>query len=325
MTEENIEVNAEPNNAAINEQILIDGINQFKALKNGESQDEVDEETVNLEQKPNSKGKFVKIEDPEVQEKFNQVWKQARASDEANKSLRQHAESMEKALEIAIGKLDRIESRQQKSDSQLAISRLRTQLREARDLGDSDLESNLEDQILEIKLEEKTLANQKKEMESRVKSLQSQQPEPKQEQAYTDVEQKYVIRMASEKDEDGNAIRPWLSSSDKDYDKAVELGGVIAVQLHRERGVYAPITDVIALLDKEMAKGSKSNPQKQQNVLSGRNLTRNINNGKLDISSEQRFMMDRLNIKRLGIDDKTYAKRSSLLAKAHSVSIDDFE
>lgn len=312
------------------EQMLLEGINQLKAtgikedVPDIEEQDnedlQQDDDISNERKKPSG---YVEIKDPAVRKRFDEVWRQTRASDEANKVLREHAGHLEQALDKALTKLDRIEEKQQRNDSTSALNRLYSQLKEARDVGDDERALTLEDQIMDVKLEQRDLQKQQKAAVQEVKSIQKQQPT----EQYTQAEADYVNMLSEETDNEGNSLRPWLSPNHREYNKALKMGQVIAIEISKKSGQLAPLTEVMKRLDSEMGtygRSSRKLSENHQEVLSGRDLTRAPKDKTINLDAEQRFVRDRLNIKRLGIDDNVYAKRVAMLSKVTRISADDF-
>lgn len=317
-------------NAELGQQMIADAINNWKQSKSSpepEAEHEEDDvaDTAKAEDK-DDKGKFVKTEDPEVQKRINELWRKSKESEEDNQKLAKHSKDLEDALETVLQKLEKIESRQHKNDSQVAISRVRAQIKEAREMGDIDLEMQLEDQLLDLRDEERRLTQEKKKATAEKEQIKSEiRKEKESPPAYTDGESQYINSLAEEKDEEGNLLRPWLKAGDKNFKKATELGGMIAIELSRKYNSLAPLTEVMEELDKKMAKLTR---QSEPEVLSGRNLQRAVNSDKVNLDKQQNFIYERLGLKsKYGIDQKTYAKRAQLIAKAnsHSVSIEDFD
>lgn len=285
-----------------------------KAEAPAESEEEsTTEEPAEKRPAKNQKG-FVEIEDPAIKARFDDVWKQARSSDENNKLLKNHQLQLEGALATAIGEIEKLKGRQNQNETQSAETDLKRQIKAARDIGNDDEVDRLNDLLTDLKVEKKIAA--------RVQPAKPAQPQRTVSQptvAASDIE--YVNYL---KDGGDGIKRPWLSRGDANFEKAQNEAAKIAEDHLFKKGKEMPIPMVMAELDKLMLKGGKNQSGANQGgssaaVLSGANLTRRGGNSNIELGEDQKIAA-----KKLGISLDQYGKRMAMISRVKSVSIEDF-
>jgi hypothetical protein len=263
----------------------------------------------------------VEINDPKVQERLNYLYKQVKSSDETNQILRQEHSKIAKALEITLQKIDLIEQKKAKDDEDGAVKQLKSQIRHARDLGNDDEAERLDEMLIELKAEQKINQYEAKKQQQFIeqqKQLAAEQP------IFSKDEVSYAESLKEEKQENGEPLRPWMQANDKDFQRAQRLAANIVRDMEVD-GKKIELKEVFDELDAIMFAKRNIVPSKvkitQANaeVLSGRNTITPPRRDEVKLSEAQRYAA-----RKLGINEKAYAKSVSLAARADSISIDDF-
>lgn len=284
-------------------------------MKNGEGKAEA---TVSKPEKTEdkAKSKWVEIDDPAVKERIDDLYKQVKKSDERNQTLIEHQRGLEEALEKATEALDKLTNKQVRDEQEDVLKDIKAQIKQARADGDEDKIDELTERLIDFKAEQKLA---KKEPLKVTKKEAPKAP-------YTMEEAAFIGMLAQETDpETGDYVRPWMHQNHPDHRKSVEIGGEIAREYDR-KGKQLSIQHLMRELEKRMtgddeggSDGGSRKPQAHSSVLSGGDLTLHRKNNKLELSEDQRYVA-----KRLGLTDEQLTKRTALIAKARSVSINDF-
>ena len=197
------------------------------------TEEAVEEPTEEVAEKPEPKrSEFVETDDPKIQARINDLYKQVKGSDETNAVLRQENQRLADALDAVNQRLDGVAEKQTQAETNANINQLKAQLREARDLGDDDLVDRIQDQLDDVRLEAK-LATQPK-------------PEaPVQQQNYSQAEVQYMNAIAAETNTDGSLKRPWLQDNVQ-MQQAINIGAKLANEHYLRTGTPMSLPDMIA-------------------------------------------------------------------------------
>lgn len=232
--------------------------------------------------------KRVDFDKPEQQRKFNDVYKQMKMSDQRNKFLTDINTKL-------MAKLEGIESRFAQTDTAEAERTLEARLKEARDNGDDVQEAKIWKEIIDFRVESKLSAVTKK-------------PETVAQADISDPLVQDVIYYATETDDKGQILRPWIADvTHPQHKQAMSLAGFIATKVNAEVG-YVDGSKVMEELDKAMrAKPATAQPQPRGNTrapdpMRG-NLTNNQPKSKIKLSQAELAMANKL-----GVKPEAYAK-----------------
>lgn len=235
---------------------------------------------------------------PEQQERFNDVYKQARASDEANQLLRQEREDFVAAMEGYNSQLQQMQQRiamyetgQITGKAEDRLGELESQIIQAQEVGNYKEAFNLQNQYFQIQNE---LGKVKQTV--RQPHLQPVQITPQQEQA--------VGQWATERDQEGNLRRPWAQQNNELFNETIAE----AEKLAKIYGNAKPTEFMLSELDKRMAQKARAK-QPAQVLPKSANLTNTKLPAKL--TQDEEFVA-----KRLGYSDKTKYAKAAALVKA---------
>lgn len=145
---------------------------------------------------------------PEIQDRFNRLYRQVKAQDEKFLLQAKHTEKLTKDLTATRQELEAEKSRD-------AISSLRGQIKEARENGDDDKVERLREQLTELQAEAK--------VQEKLRTLQPKPEEKAADTAPVDLSRadtNLIVRWANETDPDGNFVRPWTQGTNARVDEA---------------------------------------------------------------------------------------------------------
>lgn len=155
----------------------------------------------------------VEIKDPEVQQKFDWLWKTTQEAREESQALAE----MNKNL---MGRLENVEQKQNDAEASQTLQNLKEQLREAIEEGDVDRQIDLQDAMTDYKAQQR-LGNTKEQVEEKPE-------QPQVIHAERDIAiSNYLDTLASETNDHGQFVRPWMQPQHPKYQQAVELAAKV--------------------------------------------------------------------------------------------------
>jgi hypothetical protein len=218
----------------------------------------------------------VEFSTPEQQKKFNDIYKQARMSDARNKM-------QEAMLQKAMEKISDLESRFSQTDQAEAERILTSRLKEARDSGDEDKADKILQEIIDFRVDRK---------------ISAKQPEkPIAVNPADDADVQTVVSLATETDERGAPVRPWIAQGHPKHNEAMKLAGALALQVQAELG-YTDVAEVFRRMDDAM-KPKAAQPQgnsRAADPMRG-NLTNRPTQGKIKLSPAELNAAQKLGVK----------------------------
>lgn len=241
--------------------------------------------------------KFVKTDDPDVIERINDLYGQVKKSDAAKQMILDHNRIMEQKLSEYAEKLEKFERTNKESASDKVESELKSKLRTAREEHDLDTIEQIEDKLLDLR------------MEKRLSGVITPKAAPIPNTAQQQIDQRlvhnalYVENVSNEKDAQGNLVRPYLFDWHPDNKKAVDLFNSIPKEF-ASAGKDVDLKTIIEVLDERM-KGKK--PSRSSSVLSG-NDDDIPERHTVKLTSQQVYTAQRM-----GITPEAYARQLQLL------------
>lgn len=290
---------------------------QAQNSENAESQDSREHQETQASAKPNG---WVEFSTPEQQKAFNNVYKQARAAEERIKDFIVHQDQLEQALDRAQQQINQLAGRQETREQNEALSFLRAKLKEAQASGEDDKIAELVEAIADFKVEQK-LRSREVERAQTENVRQPAKPSPAVTQALQK-EEAYLEVLASENDDYGQPVRPWMQKNHPQYEYVMDTAINIQRQLFDKTGKVPTIKKLMDEVDKAMGIGSDQSGGRRQSlpdVLPGGNLT-GRGKSKINLSEDERSLMKRLAIK----DEQKFVKRMSLIGNNYT-SLEAFE
>lgn len=199
------------------------------------------------------RSEFVKTDDPKVADRINDLYGQAKKSDARNQMLAEHNKQIEDRLAEAIEKLNKLERNTQDTASNKVEAELKAALRTAREDNDFDTMETIEDKLLDLRME-KRLADKIPQQ----KEVPQKAPNPANQAFETQLVHNahYIENLATEKDTQGNLVRPYLYDWHPDNRKAVELFESIPKEF-ASAGKQVDMKTMMEVLD-ERVRGKKS-------------------------------------------------------------------
>lgn len=240
------------------------------------------------EQKPfDPKKDKVDFSTPEQLARFKTVEAQRNAGDARNRML---MDLLEKQQE----RLDAIEGKFKQEETAYAEKTLLERLKSANDEGDTDAIAKAVDDLVKFRTDANKII-EKKPQKVNEKPLE------------LDPDYQFVQELASETDDTGQPLRPWLLTEGPQTEVLVKKAEEIARDLYA-RNPNDPyiVAKVFKELDKEMAKQStKQRPQTRvPDPMQGSNLTQQQGRGGIKLSDKEREIA-----RKLGVDPKRYLER----------------
>lgn len=260
-----------------------------------DADDSVEVEIKAAPKKEPRRSEFVQTDDPKVKERIDDLYGQVKKSDARNQMIIEHNRTMEQKLSEYADKLEKYERSVKDSASDKVESDLKTRLRTAREEHDLDSIEQIEDKLLDLRMEKRLSGITPK----------PAAPNPAQQQ----VDQRlvhnalYIENVSQEKDQQGNLVRPYLYDWHPDNKKAVELFTSIPKEF-ASAGKDVDLKTIIDVLDERM-RGKK--PNRSSSVLSGSDD---------DIPDRQTVKLTSQQVytaQRMGITPEAYARQLQLL------------
>lgn len=246
------------------------------------------------------RSEFVKTDDPKVIERINDLYGQVKKSDARNQMILDHNRLMEEKLAEYQNKLSEFEKSTKNRASDQVETELKVKLRQAREEHDLDSIEQIEDKLLDLRLEKRI--SSKIPQERPIPQINPVQQQVDQELIHKATYLKYL---SDEKDSQGNPIRPYLNDWHPDNRKAVDLFVSIPKEFEAA-GKQADIKTVMEVLDERMQGKRNKSPT---SVLSG-------DGGDIPERRTVRLTEDELYVaKRMGLKPEAYARQKQLLGR----------
>lgn len=261
-----------------------------------EPDDDVDVE-IEAPKKEPRRSEFVKTDDPKVMDRINDLYGQVKKSDAAKQMLAEHNRIMEEKLAEYVDKVNKLERNTKDSASDKIETELKAKLRTAREEHDLDTIEQIEDKLLDLRLEKRIAPKAIEQATSKQNPVQQQVDQRLVHNAL------YIENVSNEKDAQGNLVRPYLFDWHPDNKKAVDLFNSIPKEFEAA-GKQADIKTLIEAIDERM-RGKKS--KQNVSVLSGNDD---------DIPERQTVKLTQQEIyiaKRMGLKPESYARQKQLI------------
>jgi hypothetical protein len=258
-------------------------------------------EAAKLSLKPESKEKaqkdppakqkedFVEINDPKVQARFNDVYKQMRKANEEK-------EKLENELKEFKEKVNFLHNKEEKLKEEEAENLIRQKIKEAKDVGDEDAEIRAIEELVEYKSAKKQALEEKNQQKVNNSSVER--------------DTSIVKRYMEETTEEGEPMRPWLYSDHPDHRKAVGLAAELAMDYSENDADV--VAKVLNRLDDIMQDKITRQPQPKQKERQQPQQRQFDPMGRANLTTAQRpstIKLSRAEIEvaqKLGIDPKKY-------------------
>lgn len=252
---------------------------EAQAVEQAEVSEQPEIQDVAQEEKEFDPKERVTFSTPEQQKKFNDIYKQMKMSDARNQMLKD-------MLDKAMGKLDEVEKRFSQTDQAEAERILTSRLKEAREQGDEEKADKILQEIVDFKVDSKLKT-----------AIQPKQPTVN---PADDPDVQTVVQFATETDERGAPLRPWISQNHPKHNEAMKLAGALALQVNAELG-YTDVGEVMRRMDDAMkpkaaaAKAPVGN-SRAPDPMRG-NLTNRPAQGKIKLSPQEMAAAQKLGVK----------------------------
>lgn len=238
-------------------------------------------------QKPEEQKSFdpkkdkVEFSTPEQQERFNEVFRMMKKSDQRNQMLTDFLEEQQRQLDELRGFTSEIKKEKIQTAQADAEQTLMTRIRQARDEGN--------DEAYDKAFAELTEFRTSKLFDEKVNEFR------KQETVQADNDAKFVLKAMEETDETGNFLRPWLQENHEQFDKAI-------YQIRKIANKYAGDPQILEKTLKELDQvmSQKKDPPKEQvqsrapNPMQGTNLTNQKPKGTIKMSRAEAEILKKL-------------------------------
>lgn len=258
---------------------------------------EVEVDEPQPEKKPR-RSEFVEVDDPKVKARIDDLYSQVKKSDQRNQLFQQHNLELEKKLSETLDRLEKFERATKDTASNQVETELKTKLRAAREIDDFDTIQEIEDKLLDLRLERRIAEKVPPKVQEKPK-----EPAP-QEREFIE-KAKYIELLSQERDEHGNILRPYLYDWHPDNAKASELARTIP-QEFAAAGKEVNIKTIMEVIDERLR--GKKQPQGKTVLSTDENDTPPRKTMK--ITQEEAYAA-----RRLGITPEAYARQKQLIAK----------
>lgn len=245
------------------------------------------------------RSEFVKTDDPKVMDRINDLYGQVKQSDKRNQMILEHNKMLEDKLAEYAEKANKIERQSRDTASDKVEGELKARLRTAREEHDLDTIEQIEDKLLDLRLERRISDKIQKQETPVIRQSPAQQQFEKQ----LVHNAAYIENLSQERDQQGNLLRPYLYDWHPDNKKAVELFTSIPREFEAA-GKAVDLKTVIDVLD-ERIKGKK--PKPSSSVLSGEGDE--IGERKTVKLTQQEIYI----AKQLGLKPEAYARQKQLI------------
>lgn len=292
-----------------------------------ESQDiEPKRETLKLPEK-----KRVETDEPEVQRRINELYKESKTTKESNlllqDELRKIAERAEQRENYLVAELEKIQSRTTQQDDEAALSTLRSQYQEAIQNFDYDTATKINERIVDFKTEQKlnAIINERSKAENNLR--QQQQVRQQKPPVYSDPQDEAdANRFQSEKAADGSLIRPWLQQNHPQFQDVIDVMAAVSNGYIR-KNQRPSLSAVMQQVDKYMGLGTQSGKSQDptSNLKHAPVLSSNTSlHAPSDNQANKISDLERTYAAKLGVSDKDYM-RIRKLSSSGPISMDNFK
>ena len=337
MTEENLQSSASESPEVQAAEASLD--NALAALKSGktpepEKVEEVEEvqpeerPILRLPEKPQEKPekKFVETDEPEVQRRINELYKDKKTAEERvtllQDELMRIADRAEEREQFLYTELQKIQQRHDNQDEEAALSDLRRQYNEAIQDLDYDAATKINEKIVDFKTEQKI--NSLK-LNTAVKP-----PVKKQNLVYSDPQDIVdANKFQGETGNDGNLLRPWLQPTHSEFQNVVDLMAAVSNGYIR-KGQRPSLSAVMQQVDKYMGLGTQKGTSTQGQAPSSlKHAPVLSSNTALNASSDNKEAnklsdLERSYAAKLGVSEEKYA-RLRKIGSSGPISMDNFK
>jgi len=329
-TENQVNINGiENDNSNSNpEELLDNAITSIKNNSNLESQEEKQAtDTVELETKketlrlPEKKEKFVETDNPEVQQRINELYKKTKISEEQNSLLKDELMRMTEGFETREmqlqNQLRELQNRYIEDDTNKTLTDLRKQYQDAISNFEYDKAQEINEKILDFKTEIKY-----NDFLNKIQQQPKQVNKPVKQEFYNNPNDAVEAnKLVFEKNENNEFVRPWLQENHPEFNNVVDMMAAISNKYIR-KNERPSISVVMQEIDKMMGvgqnKGNSNTTLKHAPVLSS--------NATLNAGSEQTIKLSDLEksfANKMGVSEKDYA-RMRKISNSGPISIDKF-
>lgn len=261
--------------------------------------EEIDQQSDSEE--PQNNGSFVETDDPVVQRRINELYKDSKIANESNillkDELRRITEELERRENEYQKRLSELENRNNKVDEEYTLTNLRSQYNEAIQNFDYEKAAIINEKIVDFKTEQKlnAIIKQQKPAQKQVPSYSEQDP--------IDVAELNIL--STEKDQSGQTLRPWLQPNHPKFDEVVNATAIIADRFLR-KGQKPSLSSVIREVEKIVPglKINKAPELKHPPVLSSNTaIGASSDNQANKLTPEQKYYASKL-----GLSEKEYSR-----------------
>lgn len=289
---------------------------------------EPERETLKLPERSNDEfkkdSKFVETDNPEVQQRINELYKKQRTAEETNALLRDEllrlTENFEQKEGYLQSQLQQVQNRFNQQDENLVLTQLRNQYKEAIENFEYDKAQEINEKIVDFKTEQKLqLLLDKQKIVPEIK-----QQQPKKQPTFADP--KDVIeadKLTSERTETGDLKRPWLQPNHPQFDDVVDMMAAISNKyIRKNQRPYLPtiVEEVEKFMGLGQNKGTLQNTLRHAPVLSSNAI---LNAGS-DNQANKLSDLERSYAAKLGVSEKDYA-RMRKISSSGPISLDNFK
>lgn len=218
---------------------------------------------------------------PEQQKRFNRLYGQVKGFE---RTIKDYEKIMREQSEL-LDKLDKnqnvIVNHLQETDFVKTEKMLKEQRKEAFNKGDLETYDDLTDKINDIKIQKKLSEKEVKEPRKKVTSGEDFVNRGIQKGTISEEDLEVYRAWASETDENGNLLRPWVNAADFRSRDAVMEGSAV---FNKSSFVNKPFADKLKEIDRRMG---IENQRATGGVLPGGNLTRGKSTNTIKLSPQE--------------------------------------
>lgn len=295
------------------EDALEEGLKQIKAQRVEETDEapaevreatdaelkEQAEEQVREESDDDGKVEFT----PEQQARVDKLWGEMKEAKQTTRLMEAELRNAHAALAKQEETLNKLQSGFTKNESEKAINTIKAQIKEARDMGDDELEEHLNDQLLDLKLEAKSQKKETKKSE-------------KEDRLFDDRDLMVVQRYANEIDDEGNFKNPYLHNSHPRFNEAVQKAQHVSSYWASQGYTFNTEQLMQEVIHQMQPKKEEKKPAPKQSApevlgsKAGGDLTGRPKKDKITLTDDERYVA-----KRLGVSEEAYAKQKQLMSR----------
>lgn len=330
---EEITNSGNPENIEQAERSLDDAIASIKNIKPTDQEAEVPEqenmekkrETLRLPNKSEQESSFVETEEPNIQKRINELYRDKKVQEERNlllqDELKRIVESAEERERYLFDELQKIQNRNSQQDEEVALLTLRKSYQEAIENMDYTKALEINEKIVDFKTEQK--------LNNILKAKAVEKPsQKKQSFTYSDPRDEVdAIKFQNETDESGNLARPWLQPSHPKFDDVVDMMAAVSNSYIR-KGQRPTISLVMSEVDRFMGIGTPKGISNQGQSSHLKHSPVLSSNTTLNASPENQINklsdLERTYASKLGVSEKDYM-RLRKYSGSGPISMDNFK